>query len=157
MADRWPTDLTLGSHVLWRFQLAQNPLLRTFVVLAGSDHVRRVDLHINYIPVLGCFDLNYWMSMLVDEDKKESAVHTKRYMQNVRHAVVDAIFEVNKVELVDGSWNMSVIVPWAIRTWYGFSHSLWGRQKYLERCEKRKQIPYEKKLSMHGTVLFQLK
>jgi hypothetical protein len=150
----WPSlhgDLSLGDHMLWKFSRITPDLVQLVTVSTGCQ--ARTTLKDTYIPVLACFDLEYWQVMDMDEgstdilESRRSRLH-KKYMHNLRHAFVKNLFAADKDDLKNGSWDLGLARAWSIRTWNRCSHSEYGRSDYNTLCQKMGKTPYTEKLTV---------
>ena len=158
MIDEWPSVRDLGltaDHIIWRFQLSGNDRIKIFVASPNTPS-QAVDLPVAFVPILGCFDLEYWIVMsLIEVDgdilKSLKARTKKKYMQNMRKGVVDEILSATEKQQQDLKWN--ILHQWSTRTFARFTHSDFGRREYLKNCAKKSIIPYSKTFTSEGKFL----
>jgi hypothetical protein len=149
MMDKWPSARNLSltaTHLLWRFERSGTDLIKFFVAVPGVSF-REVDLPIAFVPILGCFDLEYWNTMALNEVEGDVAMSLrvqmmKKYMQSMQLGIVEVIFSATDEERQDPTWKTNVAHGWSTRTFNNFSHSDFSRGEYLKWCKRKHCVPY---------------
>jgi hypothetical protein len=153
MAHKWPSiyDLSLGQHLVWKFLWKDDDHIKLMVetLPLHNEHL----LNIRYAPVLACFDVEYWHTMDLSDSIPDLKLalkvrKKKKYMQNLRHALVRSMCSAEPNSMIDGSWDMSDLHHWSIRTWNKHAHTIFGRSQYLGLCKQSSKTPYTQQLSM---------
>jgi len=157
MSDEWPYDTYLpliGYELIWKFDYIRPDVQILHVFLADGSR-QRAEVNLRYVPVLVCFDLEYWMAM----NQNDTAPHPgevlkrrmlKTYMHNLRCATVRDILAADKDELRDGTWHMEILHQWSIRTWNDYTHSDFGRARYEKSCNTKRLKPYDQVITIKG-------
>jgi hypothetical protein len=159
MDDQWPTptcDLTLSKeHLVWIFVHKGSSQVQ-FLVLSIPGHcMQQVTINVCYIPALACMDQEYWDAM-TETDEEEHGLDSvkmkqkKKYLQMLRHRVVQAIMLSAEEMLLDGSWPMEIAHGWLVRTYHHLSHCDIGREQYQLDCQYRRSVPYNETITWDG-------
>ena len=159
MDDNWPNynDLTLdGFHWIWKFhQDYSEPDLVHLLLESPQTSHREVVLHVDCVPQLACFDLEYWDAMTMnvkpDDEVEELRMRMRqKYLQNVRTRITSTLSEAERGTLLQRSLLMQIAHKWSIRTVNKYTHSPFGRNKYETRCLAEGLVPYQQILTPEG-------
>jgi hypothetical protein len=144
-ADKAPEP----KPAIWRFKLNSNPEVITFLVGDDCDTPSRsVDLNHNQIPLLACFDLEYWpQHEIISPDEKQQFLII--YLQTLRATIVEKLFNTESHKLLDKAWTLDDAHPWATRTWNNCGHSPRARSLYLRACKEARIVPYQEPITTH--------
>ena len=155
LTDQWPyTNLCPEEHhIMWMFSPTTD-ILFNLAVLHANDPPRHFTIHLNTFLILACFELEYWQTMdMIDDNMATPKIQmSKRYMQTLRLGTVQELSSASEVELTTGKWDLGILKEWSIRTWKGYTHSDWGRQKYVQSCQQTGLLPYKEQIKNRGKV-----
>lgn len=138
--DRWSNNSEdiPSSYRTWEFAY-QSQL--TMLVVADGQKTQTFQIHNSLGLMLAYLDLDFWLSPL-----KQTPLWNRdricRYLQCLRHDVVDELMVTATHTLSDPCFGTSTLREWAARVHAKCGHSKTGRKEYEESCKKRRLTPY---------------
>jgi hypothetical protein len=154
----WPAynDLNLdNSHWIWKFHPDYfEPNLVHLLFESSQPLHHELVLHLDCVPQLACFNLEYWCAMMkVNPDNAVEVLRMRtrqKYLQNVRTRITNTLSEAKHGAPLDHSLLVEIAHKWSIRTVNHYTHSPFRREQYQKHCEAKQLVPYQQKLTHEG-------